>query len=135
MPAADMGRQEAAENAGLRRQGLQRDFPQGLVVVHEEQQSRHKKRHSADIAMPRLIRRKIAFFERLAKRRGLPKGEAETLARDRVDGGGGIPDEGYPPERHATQPGGFWNMRPLSSWSVSSFPGVRQAVESVPPDR
>jgi hypothetical protein len=37
MPGADMGRDKTAEYAGPRRQCLQRDFPQGFVVVHEEQ--------------------------------------------------------------------------------------------------
>jgi hypothetical protein len=105
MPGADMGRDKTAEYAGPRRQCLQRDFPQGFVVVHEEQQMCHEKRHSADPAVRRLIRCKIACCQRHPECRRLPKGEGQTFARDGVDGAGSVPDQCYPPCCYPAQTG------------------------------
>ena len=61
MPCADMGREQAVENRGAPRQRLQGEFAQGVVAIHQEQQTRHEEWRPADLAMPRLIAREIAL--------------------------------------------------------------------------
>lgn len=106
MPLPDMGRKQGVEHAGMCGERLQGDLPDAVVSIHQQEQARHEKRRSTDLAMPRLIISKIAPAERFAESNRLMEGQSHAASGDRINCARGVADQRDVLRGRAAQPNG-----------------------------